>query len=59
MEGFLEEEGLELGLKGQGDLERWRESTKGDDRILGRQVKQVLIMEVWPKALNTTSDRWF
>lgn len=51
MEGFLkEQEGLELGLKGQVDLERWGESTKGASRILGGQAKQV-----WPQTLNTPS----
>lgn len=35
MKSFLEEEGL----KGLVDLERWRESSTENDRILGRQVE--------------------
>lgn len=42
MEGFVEEEGLELGLEGQVDVERWREGTKGADRILGLSMEVIL-----------------
>lgn len=36
LEGFLEEEALELGLEGHVDLERWRDRTTGD----GQRQKQ-------------------